>query len=185
MFVEHWIIELNTLLLLPPHPLSFFYAFSDADHGGNLDNRRSTTGTLLTVAGGAVSWASRLQSIVALSTTKAEFVTASETGHELCWLHNFLADIGIPQSKPSHLNMDNQSAISVSKHPEHMGRLKHLDRHWFWLHQAVYDGKVTPAFIPSEDMIADLLTKALPWETVDRLRRMMGVVGEPSREELQ
>jgi len=65
-----------------------------------------------------------------------------------------------------------------------MGCLKHLDRHWFWLRQAVYDGKVAPAFIPSEDMIADL-TKALPRETVDRLRRMMGVVGEPSQEELQ
>jgi len=76
--------------------------------------------------------------------------------------------------------MDNQSAISVSKHPEHMGCLKHLDSHWFWLCQAVHDGKVAPAFIPSKDMVADLLTKALPWETVDRLWQMMGVVGEPS-----
>jgi hypothetical protein len=135
-------------------------------HGGNLDNGHSTTGTLLMVAGGAVSWASQLQSIVALSTTKAEFVAASETGHELCWLCNFFADIGIPQSKPSCLNMDNQLAISVSKHPEHMGHLKHLDHHWFWLHQAVHDEKVAPAFIPSEDMVADLLTKALSQETL-------------------
>ena len=162
-----------------------FLAFSDADHGGNLDNGHSTTGSLITIAGGAVSWSSRLQSIVALSTTEAEFVAASETRHELCWLCNFLADIGMPQLKPSHLNMDNQSAISVSKHPKHMGCLKHLNYHWFWLRQVVHDGKVAPAFIPSKDMVADLLTKVLPWEMVDWLRWMMGIVGEPSREELQ
>ena len=87
-----------------------------------------------------VSWMSRLQSVMALSTTEAEFVAASKTGRELCWLRNFLADIGAPQSAPLTLFMDNQSAISVAKQPEHMGRLKHLDRHWFWLCQAVCDG---------------------------------------------
>ncbi|KAF5385137.1 hypothetical protein D9615_001088 [Tricholomella constricta] len=160
---------------------SLFQAFSDADHGGNIDNGRSTTGTLLLVAGGAVSWFSRLQSVVALSTTEAEFVAASETGRELCWLRNFLADIGAPQKGPSHMNMDNQSAISVTKHPEHMGRLKHLDRHWFWLRQAVEDGKVAPSFIPTSEMTADILTKSLPRDTVNKFRRRMGLVGEWTR----
>lgn len=161
---------------------SIFQAFSDADHGGNTDTGRSTTGTLLVLAGGAVSWFARLQSVIALSTTEAEFIAASETGRELCWLRNFLADIGTPQKGPSRMNMDNQSAISVTKHPEHMGRLKHLDRHWFWLRQAVEDGKVAPAFIPTSEMTADLLTKALPRDLVDRFRRHMGLVGEWTRD---
>ncbi|KAG5733847.1 hypothetical protein E4T56_gene4918 [Termitomyces sp. T112] len=162
-----------------------FVAFADADHGGNLDNGRSTTGSILLVAGGAVSWMSKLQTIVALSSTEAEFVAASETGRELCRLRNFLADIGAPQSIPLTLNLDNQSAILVSKQPEHMGRLKHLDRHWFWLRQAVYDGKIRPIYIPSGDMAADLLTKTLKRDAVDKLRRKMGLVGEFSRNELQ
>ena len=149
---------------------NFFTTFSDADHGGNLDNGRSTTGTLLMMAGGAVSWSSRIQTIVAQSTTEAEFVAGSESGRELCWLRNFLADISIPQIGPSNLNMDNQSTISVSKHPEHMGRLKYLDRHWFWLREAVSDKKIAPVYIPTTDMTADLLTKSLTRELVEKFR---------------
>lgn len=167
----------------PAFPL--FAAYTDSDHGGNPDNGRSTSGSILLVAGGAVSWMSKLQTLVALSSTEAEFVAASETGRELCWLRNFLADIGIPQSAALVLNIDNQSAIRVSKQPEHMGRLKHLDRHWFWLRQAVDDGKIRPVYIPTEDMAADLLTKPLPRVLVDKLRRIMGLVGEFSRTDLQ
>jgi hypothetical protein len=137
------------------------------------------------MAGGAVSWSSHIQTIMAQSTTEAEFVAASESGRELCWLRNFLADISIPQIGPSNLNMDNQSVISVSKHPEHMGRLKHLDRHWFWLREAVSDKKIAPVYIPTTDMTADLLTKSLTRELVDKFRRKMGVVGEWSQENLQ
>lgn len=60
-----------------------------------------------------------------------------------------------------------------------------LDRHWFWLRQAVYDGKIRPAYIPSDDMAADLLTKPLPRDAVNKLRRKMGIIGEFSRSELQ
>ncbi|KAG5727436.1 hypothetical protein E4T56_gene11919 [Termitomyces sp. T112] len=166
---------------MPPSP---YAAFTDADHGGNLDNGRSTTGSILLIAGGAISWISKQQTLVALSSTEAKFVAASETGRELCWLCNFLSDIGSPQSMPMTLNMDNQSAISVSKQPEHMGHLKHLDWHWFWLQQAAYNGKLKPVYIPTADMVADLLTKSLPHVTTDRLRCGMGLVREFSRADL-
>ena len=166
------------------HAPQLFKTFSDADHGRNVDNGRSRTGMVLTIAGGAVSWSSKLQSVVLHSTTEAEFIAASETGHELCWMRNFLDEIGSPQIGPSELRMDNQSAISVTKHPEHMGRLKHLDRHWFWLRQAVFDGKIAPIYIPTVEMTADLLTKSLSRDLVDRFRRMMGIVGEISYDEL-
>ena len=68
---------------------------------------------VLTIAGGAVSWSSKLQSVVLHSTTEAEFIAASETGHELCWMRNFLDEIGSPQIGPSELQMDNQSTISI------------------------------------------------------------------------
>ncbi len=59
-----------------------------------------------------------------------------------------------------------------------MGRLKHLDRHFFWLRDAVYNGKILPVYIQTAEMIADTLTKALPRELYDKFRRLMGVVGE-------
>lgn len=104
---------------------------------------------------------SKLQIIVALSTIEAEFVAASETGCELCWLCNFLADIGMPQSMPLVLNLDNQSAILMSKQSENMRHLKHLDQHWFWLCQAIYNGKIKSAYISSDNMAADLFAKPL------------------------
>ncbi|KAG5715319.1 hypothetical protein E4T56_gene14598 [Termitomyces sp. T112] len=166
---------------LPPSP---FITFANTDHGGNPNTGHSTTGSVLMVAGGAVSWISQQQSVIALSTTEAEFIAASETSRELCWLHNFLADIGMPQSLPMVLNIDNQSAISVSRQPKHMGHLKHLDHHWFWLHQAVYDGKLKPYYIPSEDMVVNLLMKPLACPLVDKLCKAMGIIREFSQIDL-
>jgi hypothetical protein len=104
-----------------------FTSYSDADHGGNPDNGRSTGGYVIKVGSGAVSWSSKLQSLVALSTTKAEYIAAVDAGKEIVWMRQFLGELGYPQHGPSILQMDNQSAISVSKNPEHHGRMKHLD----------------------------------------------------------
>jgi hypothetical protein len=73
------------------------------------------------------------------------------------------------------LRIDNQSAISVSKNPEHHGRMKHLDLRWFWLRDQVTLGVITPMFVSTENMPADLLTKAMSRVKVERFRRMMGI----------
>ena len=67
-----------------------FTAYTDADHGGDPDNGKSTGGYLITVAGGAVSWSSKLQSIVALSSTEAEYIAAVDAGKEILWMRNML-----------------------------------------------------------------------------------------------
>ena len=62
---------------------------------GDLDNRKSTTGYLFTFSGGAISWQSKLQKCVALSTTKAEYIVATEAGKEMIWLNRFLQELGL------------------------------------------------------------------------------------------
>lgn len=96
-------------------------------------------------------------------------------------MHLFLAEIDAPQIGPSELKIDNQSAISVTKHPEHMGKLKHSDKHFFWLREAIADNKVLPVYIQTVNMIADALTKVLPHNTMDKFCCMMGIVGEWSK----
>ena len=76
---------------------------------------------------GAISWSSRLQSLVALSTTEAEFIAAVSCGQEMLWLRNLLTEFGYQFNGASTLFIDNQSAISVANNPEHHGRMKHLD----------------------------------------------------------
>jgi hypothetical protein len=117
-----------------------------------------------------------LQPIVTLSTTEAEYVAGVAAGKEICWVQNLLGELGYTASTPSKLYIDNQSALSVAKNPEHHGRMKHLDLCYYWLRDKVQTKTLQPLYQPTEDMPADLLTKALPRPQVLKLRSMMGLV---------
>ena len=82
------------------------------------------TGYAVIIAGGAVSWSSRLQPVVSLSTTEAEYIAAVEAGKEIIWMRNLLTEFGFPITSPSPLLIDNNSAVTVAKNPEHHGRMK-------------------------------------------------------------
>ena len=160
----------------PSNADSPFRMWTDADHGGNLDDGKSTTGYILKIGSGAVSWSSKLQTIVALSTTEAEFVAAAAAGTETVWMRNFLHELGSEVDNPSDICIDNQSALSVAKNSEHHGRMKHLDLRFFWLRDAVSQKTISVSYVPTEDMTADLLTKALPRPLVEKHRRGMGLM---------
>ena len=153
-----------------------FITYSDADHGGNADNGKPTGGYVVKIGGGAVSWSSKLQSLIALSTTEAEHIAAVEAEKEIIWMHQFMGELGYQVSGPSLLRMDNQSAIAVSKNPEHHGKMKHPSLRLFWLRDAVQDGLIEPAFVSTEDMAADILTKVLDHLKVQKCIQMLGLV---------
>lgn len=152
-----------------------FTTYSDADHGGNPDNGRSTSGMVVKIGTGAVSWHSRLQSTVTLSTTEAEYVAACTAGMEIMYLRNLFTEFGYGITHASPLFVDNQSAISVAKNPEHHGRMKHLDLRFYWLREAVERGIIKVIHLPGVEMPADLLTKALGRLKVEEFRFMMGI----------
>ena len=154
---------------------NIFSAYTDSAHADSIDTGRSTSGYLLTIGGGAVSWSSRLQSLVAQSTTEAEYIAAVDAGREAIWMRNLLSEIGYTLSGPTVLHMDNQSAISVAKNPEHHGRMKHLDLRFFWLRDQVKAKLLVPKFVGTESMPADILTKPLDVARVERCRRSMGL----------
>ncbi|SJL14967.1 uncharacterized protein ARMOST_18444 [Armillaria ostoyae] len=114
-----------------------FRTYTDADHGGNPDNGRSTSGFVVKMGTGAVSWMSRLQSMVTLSTTEAEYVAAVAAGQEILWLRNLFKEFGFESHSPSTLHINNQSVLSVARNPDHHGRVKHLDLRFYWLHDEV------------------------------------------------
>jgi hypothetical protein len=138
-----------------------FYVYLDADHGGNCNNGRSTSAYVVKIGSGAVSWMLRLQPIVALSTTEAEFIAAASAGQEVIWMRQLLGELGFSIAGPSLLLLDNQSAIQVGKNPEHHGHMKHLNLQFFWLRNVVATGQIALCYIPTADMAADLLTKGL------------------------
>jgi hypothetical protein len=158
------------------HP---FITFSDADHGGDQDNGRSTGGYMVRCAGGAISWSSRLQPIVTLSTTESEYIASVEGGKEICWTRNLLHELGSPVTKSSPLMIDNASSVQVAKNPEHHGRMKQLNLCYFWLRDVVDQGIITPIHLPSTENPADLLTKPLDASKLSILIPMFGLENVP------
>lgn len=153
-----------------------FTAYSDADHAGCLDTRKSTTGYLIKMGTGAVSWSSKKQASVAKSSTEAEYIAASTAGQDVIWMRTLLKELGFKVDKPSPLLMDNQSAIAVCKNPEHHGRMKHIDISHHWIRQEVRRRNIEIHYIPTQEMTADILTKALPRVLVQRHRESLGIL---------
>jgi hypothetical protein len=159
----------------PSSSSELFTTFTDADHAGNPDNGRSTSGYIVKVGSGAISWSSRLQGIVALSTTEAEFVAATSAGQEILWLRNLFSELGYKFNSPSTLHIDNRSALCVAKNPEHHGRMKHLDLRFYWLRDEVEKGHINLVHLRTDEMPADIMTKALGRVKVEAMVRMIGL----------
>ena len=159
-----------------PGEQELFITYSDANHGACKDTGRSTGGYAVKIGTGAVSWSSKLQSVVALSTTEAENMAAVEAGKELKWMRSLLGEFGYKIDGPSTLCIDNQSAINVSKNPEHHGRMKHLDLKFHWLRENVEKEIIKPKHVGTNDMIADCLTKPLNRIKHDTCRIGLGLL---------
>ena len=150
--------------------------YTDADWAGDLDDRHSTTGNIFMMGGGPISWLSKKQAIVALSTSEAEYVALSFATQEIVWLRKLLiTDLKSTSQKPTVLMEDNQGAISIAKNPVVHARTKHIDIRYHYIREAVQNGTINLCFCPSENMIADLLTKPLPRGRFTMLRDAMGL----------
>jgi hypothetical protein len=168
---------LDLKLTYAPNPSSdsLFTTYTDADFAGNPDNSRSTGGYVVKMGTGAISWSSRLQSFVALSTTEAEFVASTSASQEILWLRNLFHELGYTDPSASLLFIDNRSALSVAKNPEHHGRMKHLDLRFYWLRDEVAKRTINMTHIPTDVMAADIMTKALGSVKVLRMIEMLGL----------
>lgn len=135
--------------------------FTYVDMDGDVDTRKSTTSYVYTFAGAAVSWVSRLQKVVALSTTEAEYIAATEACKEMLWMQRFLGELGIKQDKYV-LHCDSQSAIHLVKNPAFHSRTKHIDLKYHWIRQVLEEGHLHLEKIHTTENPADMLTKTLP-----------------------
>lgn len=152
-------------------------AFSDADYAGDIATRRSTSGSVFKYCGGAIAWTSAKQRSVALSTTEAEFVAASEATKELIWLKRLFSEISDNQNVV--LFIDNQSAIKLIKNPEFHNRSKHIDVRYKFVREKYQLGELNVNYINSENQEADLFTKVLPKTRFETLRNIIGVTIKP------
>ncbi|GAB2274840.1 hypothetical protein Dimus_039096 [Dionaea muscipula] len=157
------------------------FGYSDSDWGGDVDNRKSTTGFLFSLGSAPFSWVSKLQPIVTLSSSEAEYIAmASCTSHAL-WLRQFLAELKVEQGDPTVIFVDNQSAIAIAKNPVYHDRSKHIDVRFHFLRDAVANDVVKLEHVKTQDQLADLLTKPLATQVFTRFRSMIGLVDSSLR----
>jgi hypothetical protein len=147
--------------------------YVDADFAGEVDHRRSTTGYIFTVGTSAVSWMSRIQKIVALSTTEAEYVAVTEASKELIWLQGLLTELGFIQ-EDNVLHSDSQSAIHLAKNSAFHSRTKHIDLRYHFIRSLIEDEVLTLRKILGSKNPADMLTKVV---TIDKLKLCSTSVG--------
>jgi hypothetical protein len=150
--------------------------YSDADWANDLGDRKSTSGYVFKLAGGAISWSSKKQPSVALSSTEAEYIAGAHAAKELVWLRRLLDEVGMPCDDPTTLRMDNQSAMAIAKNPQFHDRTKHIEVRYHYLHDKVEAEELDLEYIPTGEQVADVLTKALNQEKHTGFMKDMGVV---------
>jgi hypothetical protein len=133
------------------------------------------SGFLCMLAGGAMSWGSKKQGSVALSSTEAEYIATAHAAKEVIWLRRLLSELHQLLPSPTTLCIDNQSAIAIAKNPEFHDRTKHIKVHHHFLHQKVKQQELSLKYTPTNTQPADALTKGLTLKKHDRFVSEMGV----------
>ena len=149
--------------------------YSDADWAGDVKDRRSTSGNVFLLGGAAITWASKKQNSVALSTVEAEYMALSVATQEAIWLRQLQEELGMKDAGPTLIYEDNQGAISMAKNPVFHKRTKHIQIRYHFVREAVEDEVITLEYCRTSEMLADSFTKPLPREQFERLRIGIGL----------
>eukprot|EP00965_Chrysotila_dentata_P027070 898391-Pleurochrysis_carterae.AAC.2 len=136
------------------HPVTGFL-------GSDWATKHSTSGHVFLYSQAAITWSSKKQATVALSSCEAEIVAASEAAKEAVYLRSLVAELGSPVTEPTSLALDNKSATDLAYNPEHHTRSKHIDRRHFFVCKKVESLEITVPFVKSADNLADFFTKPL------------------------
>jgi hypothetical protein len=150
--------------------------YTDSDWAGCVSDRKSTSGCSFGLGSAVVSWFSRKQKLVALSSVEDEYMEASQASCEALWLRKMLIGLFGVQLRPTVIYCDNQSCIKLSENPVFHDRSKHIEIRYHFIHDYVQRGAVELQYISTEEQVADILTKALNMGKFVFFRDKLGVV---------
>ena len=140
--------------------------YTNAD-GSSQEHRCTILGHAFLIDGSTISWSSRKQELVTLSTVEAEYVAATHAAKEAIWLRRLIGALHVPTAIGTTLFCDNQAALHLAKTDNYHAQTKHIDTRYYFICDIVKHGEISLAFCPTNDMTADILTKVLPgWRLV-------------------
>ena len=150
-------------------------AYSDSDFAGYKVDRKSTTGHCTFLGSSIISWCSKKQTSVALSTAEAEYMAAAACCSQVLWMSQQLKDIGYNYRKIP-IRCDNTSAISIAKNPVQHSRTKHIEVRHHFIRDHVEKEDVCVEYVETEFQLADIFTKPLPFARFDFIRMSIGML---------
>ena len=173
----------NVGLVFSPTPSIDLIGYCDSDWAGDLDSRRSTTGYAFLLSNGAISWKSRRQQTVALSSTEAEYMAVTDASKEGIWLRRLYNEIKLwnptlhsqDQVQPQIIMVDNNGAIELAKNPKHHDRTKHIDIRHHFVREAIESKLIELQRVDTSLNTADILTKALSVDLYQRHAKGLGL----------
>ena len=185
---EHWVAVKRIFRYLQgtkshgicyqPNDKIDFRGYSDADWAGDHADRKSTSGYVFMLLGAPISWGSKKQSSVSLSTSEAEYIALSLAIQEGKWIHRLLCEIlkTANESGPDLIIFeDNQSCIKMTKNPVNHGRAKHIDIKYHHIRDEVKRGEVKLEYCETSIMLADVMTKGLSGPRHKDLTAALGI----------
>ncbi|KIN99148.1 hypothetical protein M404DRAFT_30611 [Pisolithus tinctorius Marx 270] len=156
---------------------SSLVGYADADWAADVNDCCSVTGYVFTLSGGAVSWSSKKQTSVALSSTEAEYMAVSAAAKEILWLRMLLHELDMDMTtQPTSLLVDNQSAIALTSNAMFHNRTKHIAIRHYFICKKVEDGEVDVKYISMNEQITNVLTKGLSCEKHECFSLGMGII---------
>ena len=157
---------------LPPN----LHPFSDSDWAGCYDTRVSTSGFCFMLGSSCISWLSKKQPTVATSSCEAEYRAAFIATIECVWLKRLMVDLDVGQDSPTTIFTNSQSALAVARNLVFHARTKHIEVHYHYVRERLSAGEISLAYVPTQDNLADLFTKALSREKFEAFRKALGLL---------
>ena len=150
-------------------------AYTDSDWSGCKDTKKSTTGYVFLIGGACVSWCSRRQKSIAMSSCEAEYIAACEATREAAWEVKLLGEMGYNRLTPITICSDSQSAMALVENPVFHEKSKHIETKYHYVRDRAAAGLVRFEYCPTLEMVADSLTKGVPKAKTEFCRSAMGV----------
>ena len=151
------------------------HSYSDSDWGMDLDTWRSTSGILHKIGTTTISWSSKLQPTISLSSTEAEYKALTKASKDIIYYRRLLQELGYLDKNPTILLSNNQSSIKLVKNPIMHARTKHIEIQHHFIREAANAGVLQVEYTPTVTQLADFLTKRLPYKSFVQNRELAGV----------
>ncbi len=152
------------------------HGYIDADWASSISYKGSTSGFMFSFGSATITWNSKKQPTVALSSTEAEYRGAAMAACEVAWLRKLLGDLGLHVDRQVVIYCDNLSSIQLARNPVFHARTKHIEVHYHFLREKVLACQIDFIYVSTEDQVADIFTKVLGAEKHCRFRNILGVM---------